>query len=159
MNIRTLEELEIELEIDEGNLDEEQTKNSQLFYEASKGYAQAFANADGAKMILEKIEAELSKEFKENALSTDSKVTVKDVENYVKSSPAYLTQRQLQIDMEKIELEWKGLMNSFNQRGNRLGDLVDLTKMGYYNSGLLTSNDTIKEKYMEARKAYKKEKE
>ena len=155
MNIRTLEELEIELEIDEGNLEEAQTKQSQLFYEASKGYAQAFSNADQAKMITEQLVANLSIECKSNALE---KVTVKDVDNYVNSNPSYLAQKQAQINWERIELEWNGLMKAFQQRGNRLGDLVELTKMGYYNSGLLTSNDTLNNKYAEARlKKYSKE--
>ena len=155
MNIRTLEELEIELEIDEGNLEEAQTRQSQLFYEASKGYAQAFSNADQAQMITEQLVANLSIECKSNALE---KVTVKDVDNYVNSNPSYLAQKQAQINWERIELEWNGLMKAFQQRGNRLGDLVELTKMGYYNSGLLTSKDTLNNKYAEARlKKYSKE--
>ena len=157
MNIRTLEELEIELEIDEGNLEEAQTRQSQLFYEASKGYAQAFSNADQAKMITEQLVANLSIECKSNAVE---KVTVKDVDNYVNSNPSYLAQKQAQINWERIELEWNGLMKAFQQRVNRLGDLVELTKMGYYNSGLLISKDTLNNKYAEARlKKYNKNKE
>ena len=85
-------------------------------------------------------------------------MTVKDVDNYVNSNPSYLAQKQAQINWERIELEWNGLMKAFQQRGNRLGDLVELTKMGYYNSGLLTSKDTLNNKYAEARlKKYSKE--
>lgn len=148
--------LEVELEIDEGNLEEEMVKQSQLYYEASKLYAQAFGNADQAKMITEQLVANLSKECKENALE---KVTVKDIDNYVNSNIAYLLQKQAQIDWERIEQQSKGLMWAFDQRGDRLRDLVSLTNIGYYNSGLIASTDSMKEKYAEARlKKYNEEK-
>ena len=152
--VSKISNLEIELEIDEGNLEQEMVKQSQLYYEASKLYAQAFGNADQAKMITEQLVANLSKECKENSID---KVTVKDIENYVNSNMSYLIQKQAQIDWERIEQQSKGLMWAFDQRGDRLRDLVSLTNIGYYNSGLLSSQET-KEKYAEARQKYNKEK-
>lgn len=144
MKFRTLEELEFELEIDEGNLEEEMVKQSQLYYEASRGFADAFSKADGAKMILEKVEGELSRELKSSSL--ESKITTKDMETFVYSNPTYLAQKQLQIDMKTLEYRWKGLMNAYEQRGDRLRDLVFLMNMGYYNSGLI-ANEDMKKKF------------
>ena len=149
--MRTIEELEKCLSIDPDNLEIALEQQSQLFWECAQGYAKAFSELDQAKQILEQGEAALSTTFRQN--STE-KITEKRVEEYINAHPDYVNQYIFVISKEKETNLWKGLMRAFDQRGDRLRDLVSLANMGYFGSGLTQPKLNA---YFEAREKKNKE--
>jgi hypothetical protein len=131
MQIHTLEELQGLVVIDRNHLDEELIKQSQLFWEAGEGFAQAVSKQDQAKQVLEQVAATTASSYRSNSIE---KITEAKITEHVDSHPDYIQQYRLYLTYKGEADRWMAIKNAYAHRNEMLRSLVSLVNIGYWNS-------------------------
>jgi hypothetical protein len=134
----TLEELEKLVEINKHALDDECNKQSQLFWEACKGWAEALDKRDTAKHKLQVISAQIAASFRAGSLE---KVTEAKITEHVQSHPDYIVQLQFIDQFSKEASLWIGMKEVFEGRRWMLIEMSRQQQMGYF--GVTSDLDKI----------------
>ena len=127
-----LSELEDALPIDKHDLDEAHVRQPQLFYEVSKGLAEANANAEMAKLAKEQTYAELDQVIRDQAGAASEKITEPGVKQAIVRHPKMQKAETLLIQTKRIAENWQGMMDAFRQRSYHLKGLVELYTANYF---------------------------
>jgi hypothetical protein len=150
--MRTIEELQKELHINRIALDEELIQQPQLYWEASEGYTIAASNRDTAKLSLDRAEADCALHIRGQQLE---KLSDKKVADAVLADPTYIGYYESYLQYKALTERLAALRDAFQQRSSMLRDLVVLTNIGYWGSGLPDWTESYKEKYKARQEANK----
>lgn len=118
--------------IDKYNLDEEVIQQIVLVEEVTSEYAKAIQIRDSLDFEVKKLYANLDYEVRKQAKEKNVKVTEKEIENCVITTPSYniLYNDYLKAKYDVVSLS--GKQETILQRKSMLERLVELYRMGYF---------------------------
>lgn len=132
VKLSTFQELESALRIDEYALNDVCREQPTLFYRVSREVAMAVSRRDAAKTELEKVEAQLTLDLRDQARDAESKITVDEIKARVRENGAYLDAVARLSQCQEDYASWQVLKEAYQQRSYALNHLVDLWLGNYY---------------------------
>lgn len=122
----TLEELRKDLAINSNHLDDCLTRQPELYYQVSQGYADAVAERDTIKLALEELQAKLDQDFRAEAARKEEKFTEAGLQQKLKTMPKVQDMQKDYLDARTEAEGWQVLKEAFQQRSFMLRELVAL---------------------------------
>lgn len=130
--IFNIEEFEGYLKIDKSNLDEEIIRQPSLFFEVSKAYSKAVAQADTKKDKLKQLESKLDALKRKKLMKTEGKVTEAMVFHAIQIDEKRVAAYEEYIKAKEIADTLDGFKEAFRQRTFMLRELAGLYVAQYY---------------------------
>lgn len=126
------------LPIDPHSLDEEVSRQPELYYAVAEKSAKYSGIAASAKADMKEAYAKIALEIREDSVG---KTTEKLIEQQTDSSPAYTAACKKYIKAEELADAWTALTNAFVQRSHMIRELANLMIAGYYQSSTVKSSE------------------
>ena len=157
-----LDEMEKWLKIDRENLDEEVMRQPELFYRVSAELASAISDRDGAKDLMNRTEARIKEDIREEWRKEEKKFTVTEVDDAASRHPKFKSrQEEYRAASQRVELV-SAMKEAFQQRSYMLRELSSLWVNNYFQDSSTKSGDTKKvedAKYRDRREKLSKKRE
>lgn len=150
-----IDEMQEWLKIDRDQLDEELIRQPEMFFRVSRELADAINDRDTIKDALNRIEAKLSDQIREEKRTAEEKFTVGEIADAVKRHEKYRSKQEAyRIASQKVDLI-AALKEAFAQRSYVLKELASLWVSNYFQETSARGGDAKKveeAKYRERRK-------
>jgi hypothetical protein len=152
------------LKIDKNALDDEVVEQPELFWHVSNEFALAVSQRDSKKESYQRIHAILSRDLRKEIEDKEGKKpTEAAISAAIERHVDYKTRRDEYLHSAFRAQSWKALMESFEQRGHMLKQLVTLFGSNYFQRTSMEGTGKKEEKYNEnkaiIRNARKKKRE
>jgi hypothetical protein len=118
--------------IDRDALDDELMRQPQIYMEVSEAYADAAAERDRLKEVIEVYEAEIALEIRKDAESDGDKITDKTVAAMVQADGGRSKRMQAFLDAKLDAEKLSALKEAIGQKTHALHDLSALFIAGYF---------------------------
>lgn len=128
----TLQDAKVGLIIDKDDLDSAIIQQSVLFYDVSQELVSAKENRDRSKDGMERVEAELSGEFRMSLLDNKEKVTEARLKELVASDAEFRKARTLYLSARNVVDSWESMKEAYSQRSFMIRELAHLWAANYY---------------------------
>lgn len=132
MTLKTLSDLQQQLQIDKMVLDDEVIRQPMLFFEVSDQLTEAMAERDAAKEELAAVDAELDQKIRKKLSSGQARVTEGLITSHVITSPEHEKAFTAYLNAKTRSDKLEALKDAFKQRSFMLRDLVALHAANYY---------------------------
>lgn len=128
----TFQRLEAAIQIDQYELASVCRDQPTLFHQVSRELAYAISRRDAAKQDLDRTEAELTVNYREEAKRADAKITADEVKAAIKLDGLYSEMQDKLRKATNAVLDWQALKEAYLQRSYALNHMVDLYLANYY---------------------------
>lgn len=128
----TLQQAKNGLQIDSDDLDSAIINQSVLFYNVSQELVAAKENRDKLKDALDRIEAELSSDFRIELLENKEKVTEARLKELVINDTEFQHARSNYLKARNLVDSWESMKEAYSQRSFMIRELAHLWAANYY---------------------------
>lgn len=128
----SIEELMDYALISKYTLDEDNIKQSQLMYDATRNFSVAEESRNSAKLAVEETYAELDGKIRAGASERGEKLSETQIKMQIALQPDMMQAERHLIDMENHRSKWSGVVESIKQRGYALTNLGNLYQANYF---------------------------
>jgi hypothetical protein len=148
----TLTEAKELLKIDKHRLDDMVMEQASLYDDIGDAHVMCMSERDMAKEALAEVDAVVSDEYRDNAITAGEKVTesalLRKVQQDTRHSDAYETYAELKLKTDR----WGVLKDSFGQRASMVKHLCELYNNQYYTREAVKGDRNTEEVKKEGRR-------
>jgi len=127
-----VDEFKANLRIDKHALDDMHQAQPELLFEVSEKLTLAISRRDAAKTALAQAEAQADAEIRENARTSEEKITEKSIEAQIKLDGDVIKAQRTLIDLNQEVGILFGLKEAFVDRRNALDSITKLFLSNYF---------------------------
>src|SRR5262245_4124574 len=149
----TFQRLEAAIKIDQYDLNGVCRDQPVLFHQVARELAYAISRRDAAKQDLDRAEAELTINYREEAKRAETKMTADEVKSAIRLDGLYSEKQDRLRKASDAVLDWQGLKEAYLQRSYALNHMVDLYLANYYGNIERRETDEMRTRDAEIAKA------